>query len=858
MRNQVLSSLLIASLLLPSFTWAKDNKTPVRAPASASVEFNIEKECPNGSCIEDLVNLAEAKSKDVIESRCLPDQEVVNQEAWFENNPMNFDCYIKIQDLQKITEKVDLIKNHFGASGNDKDQAQNCCQASVDPVFDSQNIADVEKANAQAMCTEEKRAAIQGKCVDDVQCLIKTSSLSFATGPLAEIILNKVDPKLKALGCDPSKDDCVRQFALSFVKSAIGFFEGAWDLLKMIGSGIKNKVVGLWDKLTNAEKHSSTAQLTMAKASEDEGVFQMLKNDFTGTMVKLYQGLVEAIKEWLASSMFCQEWEGTPQFSECKRPATGFDCLECKTMITGLCSVGGALLTEIIPAFLTGGIVSCVKHGASAATKLARLIKVSEVTAKLIKESKLVTSVVKRGTEISEALELAKIGGAALKFATKYGRYLKIFYASPVIRRARAGLTKMGEIASRSTNYIMLSKAGPLISFTGKVAKYTGKVIIFPIDNPLVNRAFLSGEKFFDKVILAASKAKVFNPIRPLLAGEAARLLKGIDDAYIELKVTEMLKPNPEKIAELELKYINTIRKNRAATVGAYLEAKPNVNFEQLLEELYPDLIYGKYGQHVSDSDILKAEDDIFEAISRMNDKKNKDRLSQELTKYFNSVAREKHTKLMSIAREDVLSNAKLLEKDRIERALTMINVHTEKIPYPLKKKLTQGIIDAQKAVENNVFNHDNKVLARKILKKAGFTNEQAAVLVNGGLVGLVSPLEKFEALSRVVVSELTPELVHSFKNSKVLSTFFKGLNPEQERAMAQAIQIFENDGLKLEEVAAIMKNYKDDFLAVMMKQPSGENGTAYLAEYIRREIKAGRSEAVIKKKIFEAFKNCY
>lgn len=731
-----LNLLLVASLLLGSFPVAS---APAKAPAAAPVAADPAKDCADGKCVDELTGLIEAKAAQAKKDKCLPPAAVKNQAKWFEENTLSLGCFRQLKELDELVARLQKLQAQL--SGQLLASGEVACRADgTEAPFDLSRLGQLDKVAASLSCTEARKKEIWGRCGSDASCVLVASALSVA-GPFAEKILPK---GLSTKGCSATNDNCLTQLALGFVKSAFNFFEGAWGLLKKAGTGIANTAKDFWGWVSGAEAQSSTAQLAAATASEDEGIFQQLKKDFTGTMAKLWTGLLATIKHWLANSMFCQEWSGKPQFSTCKRPAQGLDCTECKAMITGMCALTGVLVSEVIPAFITGGIVTILKHGVSGASKASKLIKVSVASSNAIKRSKIASMVLRPATVVTQALRTSKYTVATLKALELATRAIARFMVKPSVVALRRTLGVMTTVMRASKTYVMLTPAGPLVTFGTKAASVGLKTILFPFENALMVKSFQLGERAFDKVFTKVGSAKFFSGVRPALAGEAARALSAIDDAYIELQVTKWTKRyGSQFIVQAEEKYLQKLIALRPRVIDEYLAKKPNVPFTKLVDDIYPELSYGKYSEHIKTPDVLKAESQIFDAIMKMSDEAEQTRLFQEFERHVSSKARaDGLIDTLTFTRPQVLANAGLASEERISTALKLANIDPNAIPAKTLERLKLGLLRAHDEGTGSVYHYSFKDIRakQKILTEAGFTNRQAELLIRAGLAGKPTP----------------------------------------------------------------------------------------------------------------------
>ena len=849
MMRTFLNYLLSLALLMPTFApIAVHAQTKGKTKTSTSKVYDPSVSCPKGECVEKMVGLLEAKIKAAYKDKCLPPSNTKDPEAWFENNKMSMNCFKQLREIEELQDKLQKVENYLSLNA-DKGTCPHCKQADNPADGIMGNLAAVQAANEELSCSPERKKQIWDKCGSDAMCVLIASSLT-TLGPLA----NKVLPaSLKNKGCN-SNDSCLTQLAMGFVKAVFGLFEGLWDLLKGAGNLIKKGASNLWDWVRGAEDKSSTAQLAAAKASEDEGIFRQLMNDFGGTMSRIWSGFLAAIKEWLSAGIFCQEWSGVPQFSTCKRPAQGLDCTECKAMITGMCALTGVIVAEVIPAFLTGGVVTCAKYGASGAAKVAKLFKVSATTMKAIKSSKVASMAVKTASAVTKVVKASKVINTVSHVMKTALSLIKTVMLKPIVKGTRVSLQAMRKVAAASKVYVMSSAAGPVVIFGTKVVKTAGKVVIFPFENAMTRKAFQLGEKTTATVIAKAT-GKVMNLSRPVLAStEAARGLAAIDDAYTSYRAAK-LGSDAKAVQKAEAVYIKAAREHRGKILESYIKEHKKVKFSDLVDEFYPELKYGKYAKHVTPDEVTKAERELFEAISKVSDPKKKEALTLAYQDHLTSGLRKVEMPAKSFTRDEVLEHAALNPNQKADLA---IEITDKNVSAAQKQKIVTALKETEEAGGTGVLKASNEQLTKqnKILTDAGFTKKEADEIVQSGLASRVSPEDTYTALRRVPVPK-AEEIAETVSNNESFMKLIVSLPPERRPAAARALKIFEDAGMPSDEVIKTFSQYEKNFNHVQKLAGTDSDAASLLAEYIKRERKAGVADDIIKQKLDKAFGAC-
>jgi len=360
-----------------------------------------------------------------------------------------------------------------------------------------------------------------------------------------------------------------------------------------------------WNWVSGAENHSSTSQLALAKASEDPGVFQALLDDFPGTMGKIWQTFVASLKEWLKSSIFCQKWEGTPHFGKCLQPTNSYDCLPCKTLLTGLCGISGTLVAEVVPAFLTGGLITAVKQGVSGAAKISRLFKVSAKGMMAVKK----TSLAPRAALLTKSLALAK---TAISTSLKA---IRTYTLSPMRAAMKNSYQAISMLAKKGTVYVAQSSTGKTIFFSGRVLKTSLKVVLLPVDNPLVTMSYKAGMRTVEKAFkFGAPKLGVKTAATSAIIESNAKL----EPLLAKIQLTKMpAKVNGKKLLSLEQELLTAVTPKRQALIRSAF-SKDKAKLSDIISNIYPELQYGSLARTVPKSKLIQAEKELLKEINRL------------------------------------------------------------------------------------------------------------------------------------------------------------------------------------------------------------------------------------------------
>lgn len=579
------------------------------------------------------------------QQQCLPKgKQPADLEAYHLANGLSEKCWKYITEINHLDSLLIKYQNQLEAQASCKNGA---CKLPADSNL-TQQLNQIGKVEQELSCTEPKKKSILKQCPADLECVAASSALSLASLPIAGIggyLAEQFLPdKNKIANCHLGKDSCVTQLATAFFKSTMTYLDGAWNLLKSAGKATSKKMNEFWNWVIGAENHTSTSQLALAKASEDPGIFQAFLDDFPGTMKKIWSTFVLSIKEWLKNSIFCQKWEGSPHLSKCLIPTNSYDCLSCKTLVTGMCGISGTIVAEIVPSFLAGGLVTAVKHGAQGAARISKLFKVSKASINTIKASNLGKN----------AGRVSKVITATKAVATLSLKAINTYLLSPARKVLKTSYGALTKLAKKGTVYVAESATGRTILFSGKVAKNSLKVILYPVDNPLTTMAYNAGAKSMDKVFKLGSPKLGYKTVITSTIIEAnakhEKLLARIEKAKLPQRV------NAKELLKLEEELLTTVTPIRRELLQKAFR-KGKVNFPDLIKHLYPELQYGSLAKTLPRSKIIQAEKELYKEISRLPSGATK---SSYFTKYKAHVGNGQ-------ARAQIMASSPIVKKKPIE-----------------------------------------------------------------------------------------------------------------------------------------------------------------------------------------------
>ncbi len=749
MLKKLLCYLLVFSILSPSFT-----------AFGAETKSNG---CENGECVPKMISQIEELSK-LYQSQCQPKKltEASEIKNYYLNHGISETCWKYITEITQLEEQLQKIQPKLESRLGCENA--NCALPTTGGPSLNAQLAELSKVEKSISCTEDKKRSIRSSCGSELKCTVISSALGIG-GYLAEKLIPE---KYKMGQCHMGDDSCVTQLTTGFIKAVISTFEGAWDLLKSAKGYVGRKAGEFWDYITRADNHASTSQLAMAQASE-AGVLDLLMKDFTGTMGNIYEGFVAALKEWMKTDVFCQKWQGVPHFGKCLEPVDSFDCISCKALVTGICSLSGTIIAEIVPAFLTGGIATAAKHGVNGASKLVKLFKVSDRTMDAIKASrvsKLITHSVSKVDDVlrvTKGLQLAKASVEAALLA------IKSYLLSPTRKLIKTVASSLIDLSKTGPMHVAQTNGAKILLFAGKTLKTSGKIILYPIDNPMTTWAFKSGSRTFEKVFKLGSPSLVTTSevINTLIKSD-----KTLESLLIKLEQAHASPKLQSTVVKLEQELLSKVKANRLALLEV-LSKNKKLNFDEMIQHLYPELKYGTLSKQLGKEKILQAEKEVLDFIHQLPESAFKNELLREFELHVaNSTARKK---IVGSARPG----------------------------------------------------------------------------------GVKLPEDDYEHLKAVKLPKMSPVILDDMMRNKHYTEILSSVDSAHRKSTAKSLRLLEQAGFKPKEVSSIYKTHEKYFLQVQKGAPVDSDATSMLAEFLRRQKKAGLTDELIEAKLSEAFKLC-
>ncbi len=679
--------------------------------------------CESGECIPKLISQLE-ESSEIYREQCLPKGIKESDVAsYHQKNGVSIPCFDMINRINRLEGELQKHKNILELKTNCE---TNKCKEKPGQV--TAQISELTKIKSEPMCTPEIIVQVKNRCSADLQCV------AFLAGPpISNLLFNLGRPP----GCSSSVDNhCGVQLITSFFKAAVTFFKGSWELLKIAGGAIGNKMSDFWEKVAGPEDHSSTAQLALARASEEPGFFDKLTNDFSGTMKHIWELFVNTTKDWLKNDVFCQSWSGAPHFSKCLKPSPKFDCTPCNTLVTGLCSISGTLVAEVVPAFLTGGLFTAVKHGARGVGTAVKTLKISDAGLEAIRTSHI--GRIASDTTSTATRAVGKAGASTLAIINSY-------LLNPARKILKASFHAIENLMKTGSPTLAVSPVGKVLSFTGTTLSSTLRIVLYPIDNQLTQAAYRLGGKSFDKLLsLGSPKLSGATAVTTAIIArnpQIEAILAKIEEAKISRAGDQ------EVLLKLEKELLEKVTPIRLEAARSAL-ASPGVDLSEVIRRLYPELQFGALARSLPREKIIAAESELYLELAKVEITSHRSAL---LKKYEFIVGD-------GVNRKAVLGDTKLpYEIPRLERTAALDNYN---IPLTVAQTETKNAIRAymDKNFEQIV---ENSMRVEQKLRSSATPIVYDTVAVGAGPKNaiLVSALKETNPGLNVLVIESTDSL---------------------------------------------------------------------------------------------------
>lgn len=388
-------------------------------------------------------------------------------------------------------------------------------------------IGIVEKVTPKVNCTQEEVSQKEKSCANVWACNALRSVFKVSKTMLPSILVKPVrryvKEKSEAIsgGClDEGKSDCLQELVNTLVGSLLDTGEALWDLAKAGVSSLFD--VGGWFSSKSESMHAAAVQNTQSVKGFLDSPGEWIMN--------LLNSMSSSINKWVKSSVLCQDWSGEPHLSECVTPLASYDCIDCETKVNAVCSVAGAVISEVGIMALTAGAGNIASIGvrAGAATmkavakKAAKKIKIKSPKVSMkIRESKIMKVPVVSGI-VSTGLKATRVTAVVAKEKLEAIKgFLDKVQKSRGVQAAKRISEKTLDIVADPTRVGKVIAEKTFMASTKTVAKVGPKGMskLAKEDLTLINKARLSGGK---------GKEVIKDKTRPSKLSSTVKIDKGL------------------------------------------------------------------------------------------------------------------------------------------------------------------------------------------------------------------------------------------------------------------------------------------------------------------------------------------
>jgi len=311
------------------------------------------------------------------------------------------ECYNLLQKLKKTEQDIEFLKEELDRTMG----SVAFCKAYSETMEISENFfVTTEQATEQIACTPKEKASYKASCFKDIMCFGASSLLGVAAMAVEAMGVDTGD-------CIKGENSCAVQAITALIDTLWATVTGVWDLLKMGYNAASDWVSDtwntFWDDTEEVENKTSDAQMMLSNLSADQK--KQIEEDKEGWLASTMKGLWSSLKHWMSHDIYCQQWSGAPRYSTCEKPFQS-DCLKCDTLFKGTCALIGAVSSEIVKTYFTGGALTLVGRGAGAAMSSSKALSAAVNGAKsLIKMP--ITGATKAGKWIAKTSIVQRASG---------------------------------------------------------------------------------------------------------------------------------------------------------------------------------------------------------------------------------------------------------------------------------------------------------------------------------------------------------------------------------------------------------------------------------------------------------------
>jgi hypothetical protein len=339
------------------------------------------------------------------EKRCFDDKKNFKPDSDSEMNPIERDqC---IQDLQAMTDDLNRLEKMH------QDVEKTAKKSTQETSTESAKRASTSVPNQSCVNCGQKGAAEAAAADEGGSCPTKSAAQKKAGECTAATYANAVANIALAIGPALWKN-----------------VTAVYDLAKDAVVYTKKKAKQAWNWMfSSAEVENQTANKAHQASKTSNGFLTQLMKDPKGTISNFASAILSGMKDFFANDIFCAKWEGLAHYSKCKIP--GDRCASCDTIVRGIGSLTGYAIAELIPAFVTGGLVG-------SGPKIAEFMKLKRLSGGFAEVAEAATSKFPEWSRV-----VARGVSGTLKASVKVAQESKVVrYSEKALKTTVAALTR--------------------------------------------------------------------------------------------------------------------------------------------------------------------------------------------------------------------------------------------------------------------------------------------------------------------------------------------------------------------------------------------------------------------------------
>ncbi len=285
-------------------------------------------------------------------------------------NPKVFDCRgVGVGPVDTLPDQRARAAVPMEASANCTDCAARAQAAAVPRIEIARG--DARRIAESAACPAQPASA--ATCLTGIGCVLSGSAFHFIPQPIRPVI-----PQCRQAG---ATSNCVDNIAagvgaaLSELVKGIGYLASAgWNMLSSATTNFfsgrqVHRTDNAMSKILRVFQRMSRADLMKVITAPAKWLGDLLK------------GFIRSYFDMAKNAAACRKWSGIPLASTCVEPSPAWNCMSCAEKTQTVCALGGAVGSELVLAFFTGGAagaVSAVSKSAKIAQIAARVGQIGE------------------------------------------------------------------------------------------------------------------------------------------------------------------------------------------------------------------------------------------------------------------------------------------------------------------------------------------------------------------------------------------------------------------------------------------------------------------------------------------------